>query len=146
MILMIMISIIHYLQCFLLHHHLHLCSTLLSCGRKLFPGHVWELVHLSSHTMTRITFIIIIIIIMVPIIIITTRAMTRANDWNQLLTIVALADSWLPYPIMPNPYHTRSSVPSLTIPGLLSRPSCTISYHTRSSVHLLYRPAISSLI
>ena len=142
MILMIMISIIHYLQYFLLHHHLHLCSTLLSCGRKLFPGHVWELVHLSSHTMTRITFIII----MVPIIIITTRAMTRANDWNQLLTIVALADSWLPYPIMPNPYHTRSSVPSLTIPGLLSRPSFTISYHTRSSVHLLYRPVISSLI
>ena len=83
--------------------------------------------------MTRITFIIIILIsiipfiiinfiihfIMVSIIIVTTRAMTRANDWNQLLTIVALADSWLPYPIMPKPYHARSSVPSLSIPGLL---------------------------
>ena len=82
--------------------------------------------------------------IMVLIIIIATKAMTCANDWNQLLTIVALADSWLPYPIMPKSYHTRCSVPSHPMPGILSRPFCTMFYHTRSSIPSLTIPGLLS--
>ena len=54
----------------------------------------------------------------------------------------------LPYQVFcTKSYHTRSSVASLTIPGLLSRPSCTIACHTRSFVQACYiKPHIVDII
>ena len=49
-----------------------------------------------------IVIFVIVVIIFIIVIIIIIVIMTCGSDWNQLLTIAALADRRLPYPIMPD--------------------------------------------